>query len=88
MARATDRSEVRIDAQGRLVIPAHLRQCLDVHPGEIFVARVEDGRLILERPEAIIQRVRQQLRAAAGDADLVEELLADRREEVRQESTA
>jgi hypothetical protein len=39
-----------------------------------------------ENPKAIIERMRTQLRAAAGDVSLVDELITDRQEEVRRES--
>jgi AbrB family looped-hinge helix DNA binding protein len=86
MARTPEQAEVRIDPQGRLVVPSQLRRSLGLRSGERLVARVENGRLVLERPETIIQQIREQLRAAAGDVDLVDELIADRQEEVRRES--
>ena len=39
---------LQVGPQGRIVIPAAVRQSLGIEPGDTLVARVEDGRLVLE----------------------------------------
>ena len=77
--------EVRLDKQGRVVIPAKLRRVAELRPGDPLVARVEDGRIVLERKEAVLYRVRQRFAVVPPDVDLAEELIAERRTEARRE---
>ncbi len=67
------------------MIPATLRKELDLREGDVLDARVERGRLVLQTPQAILERLRGDLRAAAGDRDLVAELLDQRRVEAERE---
>ena len=76
---------VTIGPQGRIVLPADMRRSLGLEPGDRLVARVEDGRLVLETRAAILARLQAEFRAAAGGRDLVAELIAERREEARRE---
>ena len=69
---------VRIGAKGRTVLPAALRAELRVEVGDEFVARVEDGRIVLETREAIKARLRSLAAAARSDGRAVDRLLADR----------
>jgi len=78
-------STVTIKPDGRVLIPARLRAELDVEPGEPLVARVEDGRLILERRRDAIRRLRERFAMVAGTTSLVDELLEDRRTEARRD---
>jgi AbrB family looped-hinge helix DNA binding protein len=78
--------EIKLGRQGRIVIPTALRAELGLEEGDRLSARVEGGRLVLERPRAIFERLRREVREAAGDRDLVAELLSERREEARRES--
>jgi AbrB family looped-hinge helix DNA binding protein len=45
--------EVHLGRQGRLVIPAALRQLLGFEEGDTLVAREEAGRLVLEKQEMV-----------------------------------
>ncbi len=49
--------EVCLGRQGRLVIPAPLRRSLGLEEGDRLEARQEAGRLVLEKPERIKQRL-------------------------------
>ncbi len=80
-----DRAEVRVGRQGRLVIPAALRRELSIGPGDRLVARVVNGRLILEPRERVWEAIKQRFAAASGGSSLVDELLAERRAEARRE---
>lgn len=83
---ARDFAKVRVGPQGRVVIPAHLRKALRIEPGEVLVARAEEDRLILERREAILARLRARFAHIPPDVDLAAELIAERREEARREA--
>ena len=72
---------MHIGAQGRLVIPVELRQELDIQAGQEFVARVEDGRLVLERREAVLDPLQTLFAHIPKDVSLANELIAERRAE-------
>lgn len=77
---------VEMNAQGRVVIPAAIRNHLGLGPGSRLVAREEHGRIVLERPTERLARLRARLaadRKAAGKegVSMVDELIAERRAE-------
>lgn len=81
----TDR-EIQIGAQGRIVIPAHLRKALRFKLGDRLVARQVGESLVLERREAVEKRLQDRFRHIPRDVSLVDDLLAGRRDEaVREE---
>ena len=87
MARSPGNATLIIGPQGRVVIPADLRRHLGFEPGEAVVARVEDGRLVLERREHILRRLRDEVRGSMPEgASAVDALVAERREEARREA--
>lgn len=71
--------------QGRLVIPAALRRSLGLAEGDTLMARQEQGRLVLEKPETIRQRLQSRFARVPADRRLVDELLAERRLESQRE---
>ena len=77
--------EVHLGRQGRLVIPAALRRSLGFEEGDTLVAREEAGRLVLEKPEMIKQRLKARFAQVPNDRSLVDELIAERREEAKRE---
>jgi AbrB family looped-hinge helix DNA binding protein len=78
--------EVSLGRQGRLVIPAALRRELGFEEGDALVARQELGRLVLEKPEPIKKRLKQRFSEVPAERKLVEELIAERREESRRDA--
>lgn len=69
------------------MIPAELRRELEIEPGETLMARVESHRLVLERREEILARLRSEVRAARPRGrSAVDELIAERRAEARREA--
>ena len=78
-------ADVRLGAQGRLVVPAPIRKALGFQPGETLVARVEGGCLVIEKPEAVERRLHAWFRKFEGRS-LAEERIAERREEARREA--
>jgi AbrB family looped-hinge helix DNA binding protein len=82
-----EQAELTVGPQYRVVIPAALRKALGLQPGQVLVGRVEDGRLILERREAILDRLQSCFAGAVpAGISLADELVAERREEARREA--
>lgn len=77
---------VRVGPQGRIVIPAALRDELGLGVGDELSTRVEDGRLVLERREDVVRRLRERYASVAPGRSLSEELISERREEAEAEA--
>ena len=80
------RVKVRVGPQGRVVIPAAVRQALGVEVGEELIMRVEDGRMVFERREDVVRRLRGRFAGVAPGRSLSEELIAERREDAARET--
>lgn len=85
MARSQLNAEIHLGPQGRLVIPAVLRRTLGFEPGDTLVAHLEEGRLVLEKPEMIKRRLKARFARLPKGRSLAAELLAERRDEARRE---
>ena len=79
------RSEVRLGKQGRVVIPAEMREELGWKPGDTLIALVEDGHLVLMTRQQIWERIWAMFSHIPPEVSLVDELIAERREEFRKE---
>ena len=79
-------NEVQLGAQGRVVIPAALRKALNLKTGDRLVARRQGESLVLERREAVEQRLQDRFRSIPEDVNLVQELLDERDEEAGREA--
>ena len=77
--------DVKLSAQGRLVIPAALRKAMDLHEGDRLIARKVGNSLVLERRDAIIQRLWDQFSQIPQNISLADELIAERRAEALSE---
>jgi len=77
--------DVSLGRQGRLVIPAPLRRSLGLEEGDRLVARQDGNRLVIEKPEQIKQRLKARFAQVPAERRLVEELIAERRQESRRE---
>ena len=86
MPKSTSYTEVQLGPQGRVVIPAPLRRLLGFEAGDTLVARLEDGRLILEKRETIKRRLKARFARLPIEKSLASELLAERREEAEREA--
>ncbi len=78
-------AEVRLGDQGQLTIPVALRKSLGFEPGDTLIARLEDGRLILEKQEVVQRRLKARFSHMRKDTSLADELIAERREEAKWE---
>ena len=76
---------VAVGPQGRLVIPAEIRRQLKIAPGDVLVAVVEGERLVLEKRDALLQRIRRRFAHIPAGVSLADELIAERRAESRRE---
>ena len=77
---------VRVGPQGRLVIPASIRRSMGIVPGEILLAREKDGQFVLEKRDQVLERLKTTFDNVPSDVSLVDELIAERREEAKRES--
>ncbi len=78
--------QLQLGPQGRIVIPADIRRQLGLAPGDTLIARIEDDRLVIEKPDAIVRRLRARFAALPAGTDLAAELIAERRLEGSREA--
>jgi AbrB family looped-hinge helix DNA binding protein len=78
--------KVRVGRQGRIVIPAPLREEMGLSSGEELIGRVKDGRLVLERREDVVRRLRSRFNRVPAERVLSEELISERREAAAREA--
>jgi AbrB family looped-hinge helix DNA binding protein len=77
---------IHLGPQGRIVIPAHFRRAMGIEAGEPLVATLEgEGRLVIETRRAAWESFLRLFEGIPKDADLVGELIAERRAEARRE---
>lgn len=77
---------MKLNENGRVVIPSELRTALGIRPGDELVMRVEDDELRITTLKRRIERAQNHVRKfAKPDVSLVDELLAMRRETAKHE---
>jgi len=77
---------VRVNENGRIVIPASMRSALGVHPGDEMILRLNDNELLITTVKNRIAKAQQLVsRYVKPGASLSKELLAERREATRRE---
>ncbi len=87
MPKSATQTEVHLDSQGRLVIPAPLRRSLGFESGDSLIARMEDGRLVLEKAGTIKQRLKNRFARLPPTISLAEELITERRKAAKREAS-
>ncbi len=76
----------RIGENGRIVIPAAMREALGIMPGEELVLRIQDDELRITTMRHRIERARQLVRRHVKPGrSLVDELIAERRKAAHRE---
>lgn len=76
----------KLDKSGRLLIPAPFRRALGIEAGDSVLLRLgEDGMYITTRAQALSRAQEIVRRAVPEDRSLVDELIADRRQEAKGE---
>lgn len=87
--QSVDYARLKIGEAGRIVIPAEMRAAMMVKPGDTVTARVVDGEFRIVSPAVALSRVQafaKEFKAKNPGVSLVDELIADRREEAREEA--
>lgn len=75
-----------VNDQGRVTIPAQMRQELGFQPSSPVVAYIEDGRLILEHRDHLAARIQREAAVSrTTGSSVVDELISDRRREAAEE---
>ena len=78
--------KVKVGPKGRVVVPAQIRRELGIEEGTELMARIEGDGIVLEPRDAAIRRLQALVRKAVpAGVSLVDELIAERRDEVRRE---
>lgn len=80
--------KAQVDNHGRIVIPAVLREELDMQSGTELVLTVVDGRLQLENLRHAIRRhagIAKRMRPDIDGSKVIDELIAERRAWARYE---
>jgi AbrB family looped-hinge helix DNA binding protein len=82
----TPETKVRINENGRVVIPAAFREALGVKPGDEIILRVEDDELRITTMKRRIARAQRTVRKyVKPGVSLVDDLIAERREAAKRE---
>ena len=81
------RGSARINANGRIVIPAPMRQQMGLAEGEAVSLELQDGVLRIESYRDRIRRIQQEFKKLIPEGGMLmsDQLIADRREEARRE---
>jgi antitoxin PrlF len=82
---ASSQHELRVGEQGRIVIPVEIRRALSIDIGSTLIARVEKDKLILEKRDAVLQRLQSRFKKIPAGVSLADELIAERRAEAAHE---
>jgi AbrB family looped-hinge helix DNA binding protein len=82
-----DAFPVQLQDRGRLVLPAEIRKRLSLREGDEFLVTLEpDTSLRLRSVRQVLREIRGLYKARAGNRSLADELIAERRAEVRRAS--
>lgn len=80
------KASMRVNENGRVVIPASFRKRLGIRAGDELLVRMEDDELRITTLKRNIARAQRLVRKhVKSGASLVDELIAERREAARQE---
>lgn len=79
-------TRLRINENGRVVIPAPFRKALGINPGDEVVLRLEDDELRITTQKKRLERARRLVRKYIKPGEsLADELIAERREAAAKE---
>lgn len=84
--KAAVRYKGKVDSAGRVLIPAELRERMDVKPGATVTITAGRGRIVLEARSAAVRAAQNYFRSLAPESEIwSDELIAERRREARRE---
>jgi antitoxin PrlF len=84
LERSLKERRIRIDANGRVVIPVSIRRALGIKSRDTVVLRVENNELLITTLGQRLAKAQRMVSKYAGSTtSLVDELIAERREGVR-----
>lgn len=79
-------SRIRVNENGRLVIPAEYRKALGIKAGDEIILRMEDDELRITTMKRRLERARRRVRKyVEPGVSLADELIAERRMAAKQE---
>jgi AbrB family looped-hinge helix DNA binding protein len=79
-------TRMRVNENGRVVIPASFRKALGINVGDEIVLRIEDDELRITTLKRRLERAQRLVRKhVKPGSSLVDELVAERREAARNE---
>jgi AbrB family looped-hinge helix DNA binding protein len=82
----TDETRLKVNENGRVVIPASFRKALGIKTGDEVVLRMEDDELRITTTRRRIERAQRLVRKyVKPGVSLVDELIAERREAAKNE---
>lgn len=81
------KTQLQIGPQGRIVIPAAIRQAMGIEPGGMLVAQVIDGKLVLETQAQLLNQFYARFAKVRMQPapSVVDELIAEHRAEAAHE---
>ena len=86
VAASIPSKRVRVDAAGRIVLPATIRKALEIHNGDVLLISVNDRSVRLHTVDVALERVRAiARRKSALDSNMVDRFIAERRTEAATE---
>ena len=79
-------TRMRVNQNGRVVIPASYRKALGIKAGDVVILRMEDDELRITTMQRKIERAQRLVRKyVKPGVSLVDELIAERREAAKRE---
>lgn len=79
-------TRLRVNENGRVVIPATFRKALGINPGDEVLLRLEDDELRITTQKKRLEKARRLIRKYVKPGEsLVDELIAERREAAAKE---
>jgi len=86
MSRETTEIRLRVNENGRVVIPAFFRKALGINIGDEVVLQIDDDELRITTVKRRVQRAQRLVRKhVKAGTSLVDELIAERREASKHE---
>ena len=77
---------VHVSSGGRVVIPAKLRKAIGLRTGDAVIIRLTKDGLVMTTPERAVRAAQSLVKEyVPGDQRLAEQLIAERRDEAKQE---